>query len=40
MQRNDVRLTATNERLDIDLLIEKNAKLEFRVNRIEKKFEV
>ncbi|MCA1320973.1 hypothetical protein LC085_13710 [Bacillus tianshenii] len=41
MQRIDVRLKGTNERLDsfkfdTDLLIEKEAKLEFKVNNLEK----
>ncbi|WP_404458157.1 hypothetical protein [Sutcliffiella horikoshii] len=41
MKKIDLRLNATNERLDSfkfdsGLLIEKNAKLEFRVNRLEK----
>ncbi|WP_404346672.1 hypothetical protein LG311_13185 [Sutcliffiella horikoshii] len=45
MKKIDLRLNATNERLDsfkfdTDLLIEKNAKLEFRVNRLEKNTEV
>lgn len=45
MKKIDLRLNATNERLDsfkfdTDLLIEKNAKLEFRVNRLEKNAEV
>ncbi|MGD6814476.1 CCDC90 family protein [Sutcliffiella horikoshii] len=45
MKKIDLRLNATNERLDsfkfdTDLLIEKNAKLEFRVNRLEKNSEV
>ncbi|WP_404468247.1 hypothetical protein [Sutcliffiella horikoshii] len=45
MKKIDLRLNATNERLDSfkfdsDLLIEKNAKLEFRVNRLEKNTEV
>ncbi|TYS68290.1 hypothetical protein FZC76_11165 [Sutcliffiella horikoshii] len=45
MKKIDLRLNATNERLDsfkfdTDLLIEKNAKLEFRINRLEKNTEV
>lgn len=41
MQRIDLRLKGTNERLDsfkfdTDLIIEKEAKLEFRVNNLEK----
>lgn len=45
MKKIDLRLNATNERLDLfkfdtDLLIEKNAKLEFRVNRLEKNTEI
>lgn len=42
IQRIDLRLKGTNERLDsfkfdTDLLIEKEAKLEFRVNNLEKR---
>ncbi|MCM3617478.1 hypothetical protein M3936_07795 [Sutcliffiella horikoshii] len=45
MKKIDLRLNATNERLDsfkfdTDLLIEKNAKMEFRINRLEKSTEI